>query len=327
MAQTQIFTKRAQVHLKEEGTENTYDDPDGSGANMFMCEIPDVPMTLNAQNSQPNYTRSDFLTMDAVPGTVSASLTFRVPLAYSGTAGTAPKCDEVFKACGMEVTNVASTSDTYTPHSTFSGAGGLPGPSYSCSILESGIRYAIAGAQGTFTISATAGEIAYMDVTMSGAYQAVADDALEVAVYDGGIAPAFLGAAVNLAGAQIGVTDFSFDLGNEIAFLPDVNVATGFKGARIVGRKSSGSINPEASLVATTDHFGLWRAGTVASFTTGAVGGTAGHKWTFSCPRVVRGTPSLASADGIRHFEIPFTVGSLATAVEGTVDDVKLQFT
>ena len=328
MAQTQIIIKKAQVHLVEEVTENTYVAPAGSGAGMFLCELGDTVFTANGQNYQPNYTRADMLKMDAVPGTVNATIQFRIPMMYSGTAGTAGKHDEVWKACGMEVTNSISTSDSYNPISTFTGVGGLPGPSYSCSVLEDGIRYAIAGAQGTFTITGKMGEIAYADVTMSGAYQAVADDAIEVAVYDGGIAPAFLGATMAMGGTtRIGVTDFSFDLGNEIAFIPDVNEATGYRGARIIDRQSSGSFNPEAVLVATVDDWGIWRTGTVGAFTTGTVGATAGQRWALTCARVVRGTPSLSSTDGIRHFEQPFTVGSLPTHVEGTNDDVAILFT
>ncbi len=329
MAQTQIITKRAQVHLIEEVTENLYIVPAGDGTNMFLCELGDTVFTVTGDNYRPSYTRADMLSMDAVPGTCNATIQFRIPLMYSGTAGTAGKHDEVWKACGLEVTNVPATSDSYNPHSDFSGVGGLPGPSYSVSVLESGMRYAISGAQGTFSITGTMGEVAYADVTMSGAYVAVADDALEVAVYDGGIAPAFLGATVALGGTtRIGVTDFTFDLGNTIGFIPDANEATGFRGARIMGeRQSSGSVNLEAVLVATVDDFGIWRTGTVGAFTTGVVGGTAAHRWTLTCPRVVRGAPALASSDGIRHFNIPFTVGSLPTDVEGTNDDVAILFT
>jgi len=332
MAQTQIVTKKAQVHLVVEATENTYVAPANNGTGMFMCEINDSPMTLNSSNSQPNYTRSDYLAMDAKPGTVNATLQFRVPLAYSGTAGTAPKSDVVFLACGLKNVDTGTTN-TYGPISTYTGAQSpastfLPGASYSCSILESGIRYAISGAQGTFTISAEAGAIAYMDVTMHGAYVAVADDGLETATYDAGVAPAFLGATVSLGGTtRIGVSGFTLDLGNEIGYIVDANSATGFRGARIVGRKTTGTVTPEAVLVGTVDDFGIWRAGTSGNFNTGAVGPSAGYRWQVTCPQVVRGTPSLTDTDGIRHFDIPFTVGRPATYVEAVNPDFTIAFT
>ncbi len=327
MAQTQIVTKKAQVHMVVEATENLYVAPENSGTGMFMCEINDSPLTLSSSGSQPSYTRSDFMSMDAVPGTVNATMQFRIPMAYSGVAGTPSKSDVVFKACGLQVIDTGTT-DTYSPISTFTGGAILPGPSYSCSILESGIRYAISGGQGTFTISATAGEIAYMDVTMHGAFVTVADDALEVAVYDGGIAPAFLGATIALGGTtRIGVTDFTFDLGNEIGYIKDANSATGFRGARIISRKTVGTVTPEAVLVATVDDFGIWRTGTAGAFTTGAVGGSAGFRWNLTAGRVVRGAPSLATDDGIRHFEIPFTVGSLPTHTEAANEDFSIAFT
>lgn len=328
MAQTQLYTRKAQIHIVEESSQDTYVAPANDGTNIILGKVSDSPMTLNSSNFIPEYTREDYLSMDEVPGSVYASLNFQLPLKYSGTAGTAPEADEFFKACAMDVTNVGSTSDTYSPLSTFDGAGGNPGPSYSCTILENGIRWAIKGAFGTFSLSATPGEPVMLDCVMTGAFVTVADDALEAPTYQTTAPPAFLGASVSIGGATPkGVSSFSFDLGNNVVPLPDANEATGYYGARIVSRKSSGSLEFESDLVANRDDYGLWRAGNAATITTGAVGGTAGNKWTLTLARCVRRAPEQVAGDGVRKLSIPFGVGSVESDVEGTTADVSLIFT
>lgn len=329
MAQTQINTRLAQVHVVEESSQDTYVAPANNGTGMFMAEIGDSPLAVSSSNFEPTYHRADYLSMDEIPGSVSATISFRFPLKGSGSADTAPEFGECLKACGLEETIPgAGGAITYTPLSTFDGTGGNPGPSYSCTVLEDGLAYAVKGAFGTFTISAPVGEPAYCDVTMTGAYVAPADDALETPTYQTTVAPAFMGASITIAGATPkGVENLEFDLGNIIRMGPDANEATGFYGARITGRKSSGSLDPEAVLVATRDDFALWRAGTTGAITTGAVGSGADNSWQIDIARASRRPPELSNADGIRKYSIPFGVVALATDVEGTNFDFTLTFT
>lgn len=327
MAQTQNYTRKAQIHIVEESSQDTYSGPGGSGTNIILGTVSDTPMTLNSENYVPAYSRADFLSMDEVPGSCWASLNFQLPLKYSGTAGTAPEIDEFLKACGLKVTNTPGTSDVYTPLSTFDGAGGNPGPSYSCTILEDGVAWAIKGAFGTFSFTATPGEPVMLDCVMTGAYVAVADDGLEAPTYQTTVPPAFLGASCTIGGATPkGVSSFSFDLGNNVVAMPDANEATGYYGARITSRKSTGSLEFESELVATRDDYGLWRAGTVAAITTGTVGSTAGNRWALSLARCTRRPPEQVNSDGVRKLSVPYGVGSANTDVEGTNADVTLTF-
>jgi hypothetical protein len=326
MAQTQIDIGHAQIHLIEESSEDTYSAPGGSGANIFLAE--NVEVRHEGTMYAPTYVRNDFLAMDEVPGGIQGQISFRVPLKYSGTAGTAPEYDEALKACGMEVTNVPVTSDTYAPLSTFDGAGGNPGQSYSVSVLEAGTRHAIKGAFGNFTISAVAGEPAFLNFTMMGAYVAYADDALESPTYQSGALPAFKGASITIGGnTPVGVVNLAFDLGNQIVFRRDANDANVITGARIISRRSFGSIDPELELQATVDYFGEQRTPTYGSFTTGAIGPSAGNRWTLTCSRIVYRPIEVGERDGIRTATIPFSVGSQGADVEGTNDPFTIAFT
>jgi hypothetical protein len=329
MAQSQLFIPKAQIHLIEESSQDTYSAPGGSGANMFLAE--ELTFTVESEEWEPAYAREDFLMMDMVPGTASATISFRLALRGGGAAGTAPEFSEALKACGYELNNTPSVSDVYTPLSVFDGTGGNPGPSYSVSILENGVRYAIAGAFGNVVFTAEVGRPIMAEFTFQGAYQAVADDALESPTYDTTTAPAFMGAsfATNFGGSYTpkGVESFSLDTGNNVVIGRDVNKTYGVYGARIAGKSPSGNFTPEMELVATEDYFGNWRAGTAGTITTGTVGSTAGNIVQIDVGRCVTRAPSLVNRNNLRALDIPFKVSSNYTDVEGTTADITITFT
>jgi hypothetical protein len=331
---TQIFSRKAQVVVKEEATEDTYLAPAGDGTGIMIAQ--NVNFSVDQTSFEPEYLRGDYLSGDVVPGSASATMSFDVPAKGSGDPGDVViEYDSCLKACGLEATNSAGTSDTYTPISTFTGVSLLPGISYSASLLINGVRHAVGAAFANMTFAGNADGIGMFTFTFQGQYQAYADDALEAPTLQTTIPPAFRGAsmAVNMAAAgsntMTGVQNFTFDLGNVITVGKDVNNATGVYGARIVSRRSSGSIDPEIQLAATTsgDFFAAARAGTVATITTGAVGSTAGNKYQFDIARAVFGMPTSSNRGGIESLTVPFTCGSLATHVEGTNADVTLTYT
>lgn len=327
MAQTQIRTGFSQIHMKKTATD-AYDNPDNDGTGMFACEITGV--TYNSTNFEPVYHRGDYFSMDEIPGPCSVTIAFRMPIKGSGTAGTPPKFGTFLQACAMAVTNTPVTQDQYVPSSKFTDAVGppqQPAQAYSCSVLQDGLRFAIAGAFGNLKITATSGEPAMIEGEIMGAYQAITTDALEVAAYDASIASPFLGAAMTFGGVTpVGLRGFTFDLGNKIVFGPDANQAAGNYGARWVGRKSSGSVTYETQAAATTTEAAAWRAGTVAALSHSAVG-TAGSAWRLALARCVRRGPELADADGIGTVTWNFGCSALPTDVEGANTDVSLYFT
>jgi hypothetical protein len=333
MAQTQLYTQKAQIHIIEETTVDTYlvQATDGSGA--LLCE--QVTLSYDSSNYEPAYVRGDFLSFDEIPGMVAATMTFRAPIKGSGTAGTAPEVGEYLKACGMEEETVATTSVTYSPVSTFDGASGNPGQSYSLSWLLNGVKHSIKGAFGTWKISATAGDPTHYEFTFSGAYNAFADDALESTSYDTTAAQPFLGAtfATNIGGAYtpLGIENFSLDLGNKLAQRKDCNNASGIMGYRITGRKSTGSFDCElatdAVMAAVPHWYTSWRAGTAGTITTGAVGATAGNIYTIAIARAILRPPESGDNEGIARLTLPFGVSSAATDVEDTNPDVSIAYT
>lgn len=89
------------------------------------------------------------------------TVTFSTEVKGSGTAGTPPEIDPLLRCCGLGVTNVPATSDTYAPVST----GREYGTLY---YYEDGMLRKLHGCQADFTMSMEAGGKIMMEWTISG---------------------------------------------------------------------------------------------------------------------------------------------------------------
>ena len=332
MAQTQLYTKKAQVGIKLETTVDT--SIAIINTDLILCEVGDTPYTIDGENYRPSTVRGDFLSSDEVPGHAVCKMTFRVPMHGSGATGptTAPEYGVALQACGFSYD--AGPPITYMPVSDFASAGGDPGQSYSLALHESGVVYKMKGAFGNVTFNGNAGEPMFMDFEFTGAYVAAADAALLVPAYDTSVSPTFQGASLtHTFGGLItpkGVSNLTIDMGNIVTPVADVNDAAGIYGARITGRETVGSFDPEMVLTATSvnsAYYTLQRAGTTFSLTTGTVGATAGNIWQMDVARAVLRPIEQVNREGIRVVNLPFAISSAGTDVEGTTADFLLTLT
>jgi hypothetical protein len=102
--------------------------------------------------------------LGSIPSELHAKLSFKVELAPSGTAGTAPAWGVLMRACGCAETLVASTSVTYNPvtdaHS-----------SVVFYLWIGGTRYVMRGARGNVKLNLSAQGIPYLEFEFTGLYQ------------------------------------------------------------------------------------------------------------------------------------------------------------
>jgi hypothetical protein len=300
---------------------------------LILAEISETPFTIDGENYSPTTVRGDFLSQDEVPGLKSAQMTFRVPChgANGADAGVAPEFGEALKACGYEEIGNTTVDVTYSPLSTFDGAGGNPGTSYTVALLEDGLLYKMKGCFGNVVFVGEVGIPLFLEFTFTGALEGVEDDPLLTASYDAAVSPAFMGASfsTNFGGVYIpkGVTNFTIDTGNQVNVRTDINETNGVYGARIDDRRSFGSFDPEMVLVATQDWYGIQTAGTTGTITTGLVSGAAKNQYTLRVNRCVLRPLGQTNRDGVRTLEVPFAVSAASTDVEGTNPDIELEFT
>ena len=246
------------------------------------------------QRQGPSDTLASFQT---VYGGRTATITFKVELKGSGAAGTVPKFAKLLQACGMSETIVADTSVTYKPDTTAIPSGVLY-------YYQDGKRRIMRGVRGNAKFVLQAREYGYIEFTMTGHPDAETDTAMIDPTYSTVIPEQVVGGGISVGGTLIDVTKVEIDLGNEISKPESINAANGVGEIRIASRDVSGMIDPEAVLVATRPFEADWTSNTTRSFTTGAIGDTAGNIYTITAASMYLKDIQDGEREGIRTNEI-----------------------
>lgn len=140
----------------------------------------------------------------------TADFSVEVKARASGAAGTAPKIAHMLKACGLGETIVASTSVTYAPSSSFTAA--------TAKGYVDGYKRDITGIAGNFTFGGSVGDFVNFNFALKGfttltesaeANPAVTLDANKLFIIESIT-------AFTIAGTEIDIKSFEFDLGNDI---------------------------------------------------------------------------------------------------------------
>jgi len=117
------------------------------------------------------------------------------------------------------------------------------------------------------------------------------------------------------------ISKLAFDVGLNLVTPPDISSPDGFGELQIIGRKLTGSFDPEAVLVATHDFHGKWKAGNAMALDTGQIGTTAGNRYRIQMPGISYTGVGKGDRDGITVYETPFMA-----AETGTDNEVSLTF-
>lgn len=155
------------------------------------------------------------------------------------------------------------------------------------SFLQDGRVHRIYSCRGTWTIAGTVGEISTIEFTMTGIPAETADRAILTGIdYEDTVPSAFL----NLQSASIlgGAGCFSsvtIEQGNNVVPRTCATSTYGNESFRVTGRNMTGSIDPEAQLVADNDVYGKLRAGTESAMNF-TLGTTSGNIVTFESSKV-----------------------------------------
>jgi hypothetical protein len=245
-------------------------------------------------------------------------LKFDVELAGSGTAGTAPRYGNLLQACGLALTTVASTSNTYAPVSSSFGSSTIV-------YNTDGLNHVLTGCRGSFSIKAEVGQIPTLSFTMMGVYNAPTDVSPVSASYTAQATPLVFRqgntSAFSIFSYSGLLQSFDFDLANSTVYRQLVGSSAGE--VLITDRKPAGSCMIEAPpTLATKDFFAIALASATGglSFTHGT---TAGNRVVFSSPQTDITTPAYGEADGVRMLNLPYV--SVPTTAGN--DEFSLAFT
>ena len=228
--------------------------------------------------------------------------TFRVELAGSGTAGTAPRYGSALKATGLSETVSSGTSVTYAPvSSSFS--------SVTIHYNVDGVRHKVTGCRGSFTISAEVGSIPTIDFTFTGIYNAPTDTALPTVTYGNQATPLIFKNG-NTSGFQLlsyagALQSLTMDLGVSTVYRELVG---GTKEVIITDRASNGSVTIEAPTIAQKDYFTAALTDSTLGNLAFLHGTTAGNKVQLTSSKVDIGDVNYGEMDGVAMLEIPYTL-------------------
>lgn len=242
-------------------------------------------------------------------------VTCEVELAGSGTAGTAPKFDPLLQACGMALTTVASTSNTYAPvSSAFS----------SCTIVYNidGVQHLLTGCRGTWSMNCPLGQIPTLSFEMTGIYNSPTDTAQSAVTYVAATPLIFKEgntSSFSLFSYSGCLSNVSFQMANQVIYRELIGCT---KEVLITDRRPAGEVQIEAPTIATKDYFTLALGTTTGNlgFTHGTV---AGNRAVFSSPQTDITNVTYADMDGVHMLNIPY----VATPTTAGNNEVSLAFT
>lgn len=228
-----------------------------------------------------------------------AEVSFDVEIAASGVAGTPPGWGALLKGCAMSETVSAGVSVIYAPISTAE-------QSLTLYANQDGIQYKIVGARGNVSAKLSKAGAPMLSFKFVGLYASPTDTAMPTATLTAFKAPLAVNAqntTATIHGHSAPVSEFSFDLGNKVAYRSLIN------GESVVftDRGVSGSITLEQPTMAAKDFFGIVTSAALAAFTM-THGTVAGQKVKLDAPLVQATDLKLSDLDGVQMIQMPLVM-------------------
>jgi hypothetical protein len=241
-----------------------------------------------------------------LPGTLGpakGTATFKTEL-YGGTSTIPQLFSVLMPACGF-----VASGDVFGPVSSSPGSNGVTTVTIG-GYLDGSYRY-IYGAMGNPVFTFTSGKRVLIDWTFHGIWGAPTDVALISPTYPTVQPLRFVNSALSIGGYSPKVAEMTLDFGNEIEMRED-STTQGYISAVIVNRKITGKIDPESTLVATHDWYGIWMA-----LTTGAMSmalGASGNGVALAAPVLQFTKIEEADRNKIATNEIEFMLARSSSA-------------
>lgn len=239
---SQKYWNKKVLLAKIETTYGTDSGPTGAANAILATQVKLSPM--EGQDVARELERPFFGADATLPADLHAKLAFRVELAPSGTAGSAPAWGPLLRACGCAQTIAAGVSVTYNPITD--------GPeSATLHFHYDGIRHRLRGARGTFKTVVEASGIPYLEFEFWGLFEVATDTANPTptltAFQDPVIANSTNTPLFTIDGVAMALRSFTFDSGAKV----EPRFLIGGESILITGRQEKVEARVEARAMAT----------------------------------------------------------------------------
>lgn len=240
-----LIRKRSVLAAKIETTVGTAISVSASDAtfNIFNASIqPDIP--YSAREGQGSFS-SLTGTLEGYAGTAKFSCEL------TGGASVPAWASTFLPACGIVASSLVMSPQTNPP-----GSGGVK--TLTIAHYIDGKRRAIRGAMGNAVFRFEAGKKIMVDFEFKGVWDGETDSAILTPTYTTVAPLRFVSSGLTIASYAAKCANMTIDLGNQVVLREDSAADGGYISAIITDRKMKGTIDPEATLVATRDNIGVW---------------------------------------------------------------------
>ncbi|MFZ5530294.1 MAG: phage tail tube protein [Pseudomonadota bacterium] len=285
-----LITRKQVLLSKIEGTYGQDSTPAAGNDAMLVSGLKFTPMALNAVDR--TFAHPWFGADGKLLASAYGKLEFDVEIAGSGALGTAPRFGALLKGCAMSETVNAGVSVVYAPVSSAQ-------QSMTGYYFEDGIKYVLLGARGSKSLKFGAGGVPMMHYSFTGLRVAPSDLALPTPTL-----PTVVPVACNQAnttfslGGYAGVMqELSIDFADEVKYTNRPNSES----VQIVGRKVTGSVTLEKTLLATKNWYSAAFTSNVLTLTHGTANG---NKFKVDAPAAQIVSVEHAETDGIAMVQL-----------------------
>jgi hypothetical protein len=270
--------------------ETTYgSDPTPAAANAI--DISDASLKEIKTPVERNIMTSTLSRAPSVGAEQFCEISFKTEVKGSGTAGTPPRLDPLFRACGWARTSISTTSVTYKPSSANHESATLY-------YQQDGAQNIITGCRGNSKLTATAGKFAELEFALKGLFGARTVTAMTTPTLEGTLPPVCKASqfAYNSKTTLV-VAKVEIDMQNVVVMRPSISGTYALAGFEITGRNPILSMDPEAQIQTSytfrDDQLTTQRA---VSF---VIGATAGNICTITVPKFNITEIEYGDRDGI----------------------------
>ncbi len=288
--------KRSALLAKIESVYGTDPTPAGATDAMYVYDLAITPMELVEAGRMP--VRPFFGADTPAVGGTPVKVSFSVPIAGSGAAGTAAPYGPLLRACGRAQTVNAGVDVIYPLVSASF-------DSVTLYVNRDGVRHIVTGARGSVAVEFSNGGIPMYKFQFTGIYNAPTDSALPALTFGSTWQKPLVMNKVNttfsLHGVSAVLSKLDYDTGVEVSWKDHPNNAEEVK---ITGRAApiKGSCTVEAVSITSKDWFAAAKAGT-----TGALAMTHGpalNRWKLDAATVRVSNPSEEEEDGVLMYKL-----------------------
>lgn len=320
------------VFMKLETTPGTEAAPTTTGSPNDYIQAIDAQFAPDFTLINRNYMRPSLSATPHLMGRRLASLTFSTEVFGTGVAAVdtdattqaqaTPKWADLLEACAY--TGVAAAiplGKTYSPKTGNAGSAQKTATFY---CYYDGMLHKITGAMGTFTMTATAGEIATIQWTFTGVFNDPTAVATPTPSFTSVTPPLVEQCSFTMNSvATLLAETLTIDAGNSVIQRADANSAKGFNSMYVTARGVKFNTSVEFVPEATYSFWGDFTAATARAISFN-IGTSAGNKMIVTIPSAQIEGLTYADKNGVRAYEASFNVMSTSDAGD---DEVTFRFT